>query len=64
MAAAVVSAFALPFGAQASALGDNLVLAQGGGDTGASSRQPGVNGKLSRGEYNAVSRAGAGGGTK
>jgi hypothetical protein len=43
IAAAVAGAFALPFAAQASALGDNMVLAQGGGDTGASSRQEGVN---------------------
>lgn len=48
MAVAIAGAFALPAMAdemaQPSVSGDNIVIAQGGGgDTGASSRQPGVN---------------------
>jgi EF hand domain-containing protein len=43
MAAAVAAAFAVPMIAQASAVNDNIVIAQGGGDTGNSSRQPGAN---------------------
>ncbi len=45
MAVAIAGAFGLPLIAQASVTGDNIVIAQagGGGDTGASSRQPGVN---------------------
>jgi len=43
MAIAVAGAFALPAAALASATNDNIVVAQGGGDTGASSRQQGVN---------------------
>ena len=45
MAIAVAGAFALPVAALASAANDNILLAQagGGGDTGASTRQEGVN---------------------
>ena len=44
MAVAVAGAFALPVAALASATNDSIVVAQGGGgDTGASSRQEGVN---------------------
>jgi len=44
MAIAVAGAFALPVAALASATNDNIVVAQGGGgDTGASNRQEGVN---------------------
>ena len=43
VAAAVAAAFAAPLAAQASAPSDNILVAQSGGDTGASSRQPGVN---------------------
>jgi len=44
MAIAVAGAFALPVAALASATNDSIVVAQGGGgDTGASSRQEGVN---------------------
>jgi hypothetical protein len=42
IAIAVAGAFALPLAAQASG-SNNIVLAQGGGDTGASTRQPGAN---------------------
>ena len=41
IAIAVAGAFALPMAAQASG-SNNIVLAQGGGDTGASTRQPGA----------------------
>lgn len=43
MAIAVAGAFALPVAALASAANDNIVVAQGGGDTGASNKQEGAN---------------------
>jgi hypothetical protein len=44
LAVAVAGAFAVPFAAQVSAAGDNLILAQGGGPAGASSTGTGPTG--------------------
>jgi len=63
MAIAVAGAFALPVAALASATNDNIVVAQGGGgDTGASNRQEGVNppGQASPGRTNPTGKGAMG----